>query len=350
MPVDASPTERLSAPVVKRLRETELAIAEALLDPSGRQTVLETFERLLDLKMAALKRPVRVPESGWGFEVLEYRGVSEASVQKYLRFCGSTATAFVHYDPLRPEAAQRNQVHTQGDLIAERGPSAMLTQVIPSIGLGGHDQLRALLCDGPLLLGWIGGFRERPFEEEDRIAFGMLVPRLRSWLLVERMLRDADVASRGVAAALEGIAAPALLLDDKGRVVHTNAMAQQTLVDHPNGSALRQALLNPRTAGWHTTEMSLQGEPKQRVAICFAASALESRLDSACSVWGVSKRQRDVLRLLARGDANKRIAEKLGISEVTVEAHITAILRKSHASSRTDLAARVWSGVFEGLP
>lgn len=350
MSVNGTPPATLSAPVARRVRETELAIAEALLDPSGRGTVLETFERLLELKTTALMRPVRIPDSGWGFEILEYRGVSPAGVKSYLQFCSSTADAFIHYDPLRPETAQRNRVHTQGEMIALRGSSPMLTRGIPSIGLSGHDQMRALLCDGSLLLGWVGGFRERPFDDEDRLAFGTLVPRLRSWLLVERMLRDADVASRGMASALEGLAVPALLLDEQGRVVHTNALAQQTLVDHRNGSALGQALRDPSTASWHSSEMSLRGEPKQRIAICFAAATLESRLDAACGVWGLSKRQREVLGLLARGDANKRIAEKLSVSEVTVEAHITAVLRKSHASSRTDLAARVWSGVFDGLP
>jgi len=45
-------------------------------------------------------------------------------------------------------------------------------------------------------------------------------------------------------------------------------------------------------------------------------------------------RQVGVLELVAAGKANKQIAWELGISEITVKTHVTAILRKLHVTNR----------------
>jgi NarL family two-component system response regulator LiaR len=49
----------------------------------------------------------------------------------------------------------------------------------------------------------------------------------------------------------------------------------------------------------------------------------------------LSERETGVLRLLAQGYSNKELARALGISEKTVKTHVTNILGKIHASSRT---------------
>ena len=43
------------------------------------------------------------------------------------------------------------------------------------------------------------------------------------------------------------------------------------------------------------------------------------------------------------GEVTKDIAQTLGCSESTVELHVTALLRKSGATSRTELVARFWT-------
>ena len=50
----------------------------------------------------------------------------------------------------------------------------------------------------------------------------------------------------------------------------------------------------------------------------------------------LTKRQLDVLRLLMQGMTNKRIARVLTISDKTVKAHVTTILRVLDASNRTE--------------
>jgi DNA-binding NarL/FixJ family response regulator len=50
----------------------------------------------------------------------------------------------------------------------------------------------------------------------------------------------------------------------------------------------------------------------------------------------LSRRQTEVLALLARGRSNREIAADLSVEEFTVKAHISAILRKLHVKSRLE--------------
>ncbi|MGI9609730.1 MAG: LuxR C-terminal-related transcriptional regulator [Acidimicrobiia bacterium] len=52
----------------------------------------------------------------------------------------------------------------------------------------------------------------------------------------------------------------------------------------------------------------------------------------------LTKREREVLRLIARGHAYKQIAKRLAISVKTVESHVSAVLRKLQLSNRYELA------------
>jgi DNA-binding NarL/FixJ family response regulator len=60
----------------------------------------------------------------------------------------------------------------------------------------------------------------------------------------------------------------------------------------------------------------------------------------------LTSRELDVLRLLADGQSNKEIARELGISGGTVRAHVSSILAKLDAHSRTQAALQA---VREGL-
>jgi NarL family two-component system response regulator LiaR len=52
----------------------------------------------------------------------------------------------------------------------------------------------------------------------------------------------------------------------------------------------------------------------------------------------LTTRELDILRLIAQGQSNKEIAEKLVIADETVHAHVSNILSKLHLASRTQAA------------
>ena len=66
----------------------------------------------------------------------------------------------------------------------------------------------------------------------------------------------------------------------------------------------------------------------------------------------LSSREIDVLRLIAAGNANKQIADKLSIEETTVKSHISSILSKLSANDRTHaVTIGLQRGIIElGIP
>ncbi|MDV7089144.1 LuxR C-terminal-related transcriptional regulator [Rhodococcus opacus] len=55
--------------------------------------------------------------------------------------------------------------------------------------------------------------------------------------------------------------------------------------------------------------------------------------------WGLTNRERDVMKLVAEGARNRAIAAALTISEHTVKFHVANVLRKVGATNRAELAA-----------
>jgi LuxR family transcriptional regulator, regulator of acetate metabolism len=85
-------------------------------------------------------------------------------------------------------------------------------------------------------------------------------------------------------------------------------------------------------------ELEVGGEPASaavRPAALPAADADTSRLGEL-----LTRRELDVLRLMARGDSNKAIATELVVSEGTVKFHVKNILRKLRAANRVEAASR----------
>jgi len=52
----------------------------------------------------------------------------------------------------------------------------------------------------------------------------------------------------------------------------------------------------------------------------------------------ITKRERDVMRLLVNGLTNKQIGQLLGISNYTVRDHISSTFKKLNVTSRVELA------------
>jgi NarL family two-component system response regulator LiaR len=69
-----------------------------------------------------------------------------------------------------------------------------------------------------------------------------------------------------------------------------------------------------------------------------AAARLMREVRAPESPEALTDREAEVLRLLARGKANKQIASSLYVSEKTVKAHVSSILMKLGVQSRTQAA------------
>jgi two-component system, NarL family, response regulator LiaR len=69
-----------------------------------------------------------------------------------------------------------------------------------------------------------------------------------------------------------------------------------------------------------------------------AAARLMREVRAPESPEALTGREAEVLRLLARGKANKQIASSLYVSEKTVKAHVSSILMKLGVQSRTQAA------------
>jgi two-component system, NarL family, response regulator LiaR len=69
-----------------------------------------------------------------------------------------------------------------------------------------------------------------------------------------------------------------------------------------------------------------------------AARLVETLSDREAKRPELTAREQEVLRLIARGHPNKRIALELGIAEKTVKAHVSHILDKLAVNDRTQAA------------
>ena len=72
-----------------------------------------------------------------------------------------------------------------------------------------------------------------------------------------------------------------------------------------------------------------------------ASRTLEQTSTTAPRPSALTRREREVAKLVARGLTNRRIAEELVLSERTVENHVSNILKKLKLSSRSEVAAWV---------
>jgi DNA-binding NarL/FixJ family response regulator len=84
------------------------------------------------------------------------------------------------------------------------------------------------------------------------------------------------------------------------------------------------AVFSPRLAGF--------------VLDAFAGAAPARPADRDAELDQLTPREREVLQHIARGYMYKEIAQRLGISAKTVEAHVSAVLRKLQLSSRHELS------------
>jgi DNA-binding NarL/FixJ family response regulator len=263
-----------------------------------------------------------------------YRADLDALVQR-------APSGWAAYDPMRPARSQRNRAMVlpvyepsrqggYGEMLRRHGRAAEM------------HQARVLVCDDDLLDAWVGGVREEPFGERERRLLGRIIAPLRTRLALERRLERSSITVAALGAALERMGAAAYVVHSQGAVLHANSAGRARLDGDRIATleALRSALRGARDA-FDATPLEAKGIAHHWLAVARPSDGIGGHVERVVGRWGLTKRQGEVLLLLAQGESNKGIATRLGCTEATVEFHVTNLLAKCGADGRSRLVARM---------
>ena len=371
---------RLSHKDERRAAEVIAAIGErAPRGPGAVETALPLLRELMELDCTCAYRIGAAQGGGDSADFMKLSGLRYSAAEAQRRVDG-----FFHrmserrglWDPIRPQRHQQNRAlilpthklckaSDPGDVQAVLSPLARrlgigqhavsqaaetvweLEAALRVLGLSGHDQVRALLCDGGTLLAWVGGFTPKPGAERQRLLLRRALEPLREQLIVERQTEAGGLEHAAVVAALEHIPAAAFVLDAAARVVHANAVGRHRLAVEQD--TLRRALMQVvkaerAGAALAVTRLAGPGMPVRFLAIARSpGDRVRVGVERAKARWRLTTREVEVLSELAAGRGNRDIADRLAAAPRTVELHISAILHKAHADSRSQLIIGLWS-------
>lgn len=247
------------------------------------------------------------------------------------------------YNPLVVQPNQRNVAVSLNDLarMTGRREAQISIRLWRKWDLHACDQLRAVVCDGPVMMTWIGGFRRNAFTAREKMILANLVPPLERRLRLERQLGFAALTSGAITAALETISAPAFIVGSGGRVKHANSAGRTHLALRGMGSVIE---MNEQ---FRVTELSTSGAAKFHLAVLREERPeAAARVAAAKAKWNLTPRQAEVLGLVVHGHANKTIAAIPGCVENTVEVHVSTLLEKTQTEGRCALVAKFWTTSF----
>jgi DNA-binding NarL/FixJ family response regulator len=333
------PQDRESAREIEaRLSQIPSAVMEPGLAPAW---LVHAMRELLGCDRFCAYRPSRRSD-GWGLG--ERVTTDDSFFDRYDATLARTSSPF-WYNPVRPERFQRDRVFVRKD-VHRHGPgeTCVVEEMWPRLGIWGHDQIRVLVCEGPMLLAWIGGYREEPFTRREMRLFSFLLPAVRRTLSLRRRLIDAGAHQAGLVHAMEAIGAAAFLADRGGRVVHANLAGESLLDERPRSTReqIRHEIAR-EGSDQSAARIDAPGMPERFLVVLRQAVDVDARLRTAAVRWGVTRREFDVLRGVVRGDSNKEIALRLALHEGSVERHVTSLLRKARCDGRSRLVARFWT-------
>jgi two-component system, NarL family, response regulator LiaR len=116
----------------------------------------------------------------------------------------------------------------------------------------------------------------------------------------------------------------------------TSVLEDASVTDAIRAGAIGYLLKDTNVEELHR---AVRGAAEGRVQLApEAAARLMREVRAPESPEALTARETEVLELLARGYANKQIASSLYVSEKTVKAHVSSILKKLGVRSRTQAA------------
>jgi DNA-binding CsgD family transcriptional regulator len=319
-----------------RARDLAAALESA---PAGARLLPEVVAQLpglLDAEQACAFL-VRVEGEARELEFFHGAAMPTGIGPAYRKWLQTAPKRFASYDPANPDLPQRNVALRTEEILALTGNRipAVVRSFLPRFALSESDQLRVLVCEGPSLLAWVGAFRAGKFSTAEVRRFDALVPALQRRLALEQKLAEAESLASEIGRALESVPAPAFVVRKGMAIVHANAAGRAMLED--DRARVFEQLRRPAHSARLFGELQLVILPAPRADAGPLVAVAAAR-------WSLTRRQAEVLRLVARGYSNRAVSAALGCSESTVELHVSALLDKAHSKSRAHLVARLWSG------
>lgn len=158
-----------------------------------------------------------------------------------------------------------------------------------------------------------------------------------------QLLDMADAANaRTLAEAGESESAAQVILVERP----TRGDLLRLLQDGPRTILLRDSPANEITAALQAASEGLVAMSPELLELLWPVGSEIAAFDELPPGEPLTARESEVLALLADGAANKEIATRLRISEHTVKFHVSSILNKLGATTRTEAVTR---GYKEGL-
>ena len=344
-----APLFRLGPDDTARLREVGAELDTIRLD--GRpvlDVVLPPLRELLRAEGLVAMHPTRAGD-GWDLDLFAGDGPIAAPgiERRWADFFAHAPERYAWYNAIVPEPEQRNRVLEATERIPRDDfeSSRVYTELLEPLKLHRHRQLRALVCDGPVLLAWFGAFHPEAVDARQTALLQRVVPFVRRRLSLERRLGMTRRGGLAFDAAIDSSGAPTFLVNRNGRAEIASPTAK-ALIERSPGSVRRrlgEAIATQRGCCTVARAVGPAANDAFLVILSEPAEVLEARLGAWATRYCLTKREREVLRWVAEGDANKEVATKLGCHEGTVERHVTSLLRKSRCDSRSRLIARFWT-------
>ena len=248
---------------------------------------------------------------------------------------------------------------TQGDL--HRSPR--FTKVLAPYGHEDGDELRAVFMDGDSAWGCVALHRHQGRFHANEVALiadigGYIAEGIRRAILTTALGGDDGTDPPGLILLREDDSVESLtpaasfwigeILDstaDSGElpliVASVAHRARQALAERTQEVA--QARVPRRAGGWLILDASLMGDdPKGRVGVIVHPASAPQISGLIAEAYGLSKREREVTRLVLNGLSTREISERITISPYTVQDHLKAVFDKVGVRSRRELVAQLF--------
>jgi DNA-binding CsgD family transcriptional regulator len=245
-----------------------------------------------------------------------------------------------------------------------RASSSRYREIITSIGM--DDELRAAFVGHGACWGAMCVTRERnspAFTKRDAAIVARLVPH------VADGLRTATLFAAATAVEPEPDGPGVVVVNDDLTVMAMTPPAQRWLAEldpgcgpgdrlpfavcsavtalhrlehtDEHGTVQPRARVRTRSGRWLVVHSAFLGDDKEQTAVVLEPANRDDTVPLLLQAFGLTPKEREVIRLVLLGRSTKEISAGLSISDHTVQDHLKSIFEKTGAGSRRELVAQV---------